>query len=141
MFGKFKDMVNKIVSAGKFEYVIDVQALEKYLNTELQFSLENELEACVDCNIFYKGEKHSIYIWNYVASSIKSEKEKGLSVTFDKQEYNTIDSLLNNAVMGNTRLIDIKDYFVIGLNNIDSDFLQQYKAQHPALKVEDYKQN
>lgn len=139
MFEKFKDVLSKISNIGKIEYVVNAKALEGYLNSELQFSIENELEACVNCDIMFKGEKHSIVIWNFMASDIKSEKEKGISITFDKQEYDTIENLLNNAVVANTKLADIKEYFIINLNDIDSKFLMDFKEQHPELNVEDYR--
>lgn len=134
MFEKLKNMF-----CGKLEYVVDMKTFEEYLRKELQFTLENNLEACVNLYIFYKGEKHTINIWNFATSSLKNEQEKELSVTFDEIEYNSIDNLLNNATIANNKLMDIEEYFVIELIDVDSEFLNQYKIMHPELNVEDYK--
>lgn len=78
-------------------------------------------------------------IWNFAASDFKSEREKGLSVTFDEKEYNTIDNLINNAIIANIKLSNFKEYFVIELSYSDSEFLNKYKQSHQELKIEDYK--
>ena len=49
-----------------FFYVVDEETLRKYLNDELNYSLENRLEASANLNIYLNGEKHHIQIWNYI---------------------------------------------------------------------------
>lgn len=54
MFEKIKNMLK--VETNRLEYVVNTEIFEEYLKKELQFSLEENLEACVDLKIFYKGE-------------------------------------------------------------------------------------
>ena len=138
MFEKFKNILNLNV-VSKIEYVVNIKVFEEYLRQNLQFSIENNLEACVDINLYYKGEKHAINIFNFGASSSKKEQEKGISVMFDNVEYKTIDNFLNTAVINNTKLIDFKDYFVIKLLYMDDAYLNEFRDSHTELKVEDYK--
>ena len=134
MFEKIKNMF----SSSKLEYFVEVKTFEEYLKKELEFSLENNLELCTDLKIFYKGETPHVNIWNFSAAISKSDQEKELSVIFDDIEYNTIDNLINNATIANTKLVDFKEYFVIKLTYSDSEFLNNYKQAHQELNVEDY---
>ena len=135
----FKNFIKKINSSfNGFEYVVDVKILEEYLKNELKFSLENNIESCVNLSLFYKGEKHLLNIWNFSASNFSDERSKGLSITFDDKEFYNIDYLINNAIVCNHQLVNLNDFFVIELD-IDSEFLKNYKFEHPELKIEDYK--
>lgn len=132
----FKKIINKLNEG--FLYVIDINILKKYLEDELEFSISNDLEASANLNIYYKGEKHHIQIWDFRASNFADERTKGLIVYYDDAEYKSIEELMENAIIANIRLKDIKDYFKIELIDCDSVFLNEYKSQHPELKVEDY---
>lgn len=132
----FKKIINKLNEG--FLYVIDINILKKHLEDELQFSISNDLEASANLNIYYKGEKHHIQIWDFRASNFADERTKGLIVYYDDIEYKSIEELMENAIIANIRLKDIKDYFKIELIDCDSVFLNEYKSQHPELKVEDY---
>lgn len=128
--GLFKKILDKM-SRGCF-YVIDMDTLQKYLQEELDFSLSNNLEASADLNLYVNGEKHHIQIWNYAASSFKSEKVKGLVIYYDKDEYRTLEELYRN------KLNNIPKYFKIEVPNFDNQKLEKYKEEHPELKIEDY---
>ena len=111
-------------------YVVDLDTLKQYLQKELDFSLENNLEASADLNIYLNGDKHHIQIWNYSASNF--EKEKGLIIYYDDIELKTLDELYSNY------LNNINGYFKIELITIEDEFLEEYKKNHPELKIEDY---
>lgn len=128
--------MNKLTKG--FFYVIDINVLSEHLHNELKFALENDLESSAHLNIYYNGEKHEIQVWNYTASNFNDEKEKGLIIYLDDVEYKSIEDLLENATISNVKLKDIQGYFKIELLDIDSEFLNEYKNNHPELNVEDY---
>lgn len=113
-------------------YVIDEETLKKYLEKELNFSLENNIEASANINIYLNGEKHHVQIWNYEGSNFKSEQEKGLIFYYDKEEYNTLEALCR------TRLNNLPQYFKVELIDMDNEILREFKEQHPNLSVKDY---
>lgn len=114
-----------------FYYIIDEPTLKKYLYDELNFSLENQLEASANFNIFLNDEKHHIQIWNHGASNFK-EKEKGVIIYYDKEEFKSIEELFNS------KLSNLPNYFKIELIDDDNSELNEYKRNHPELKMEDY---
>ena len=131
-----KDFMSKI-SHG-FLYVVDINTLVEYINEELKFSLENNLEASAHCNIYYNGEKHEIQVWNHAASNFKTEQEKGLIVYYDDLEFKSVNDLMENAMIANIKLKEINEFFKIELIDTDSVFLNDYKKNHPELNVENY---
>ena len=131
-----KKMIEKLTQG--YFYVVDINVLKEFLNDELKFTLENNLEASSHLKLYYKGEKHTIQVWNHAASNFADEKAKGLIVYYDDIEYKSIEELFENAIISNIKLKDIKDYFKIELIDSDSVFLNEYKDQHPELNVEDY---
>lgn len=132
----FKKFIDKMLHG--FFYVVDINTLHEYLNDELKFSLDNNLEASSHLNIYYKGEVHEIQVWNHSASNFKDEQEKGLIVYYDKLKYKSIDELMENAMISNIKLKEINGFFKIELIDMDSEFLNEYKSNHPELKIEDY---
>ena len=115
-----------------FYYVVDEKTLKQYLENELNFSLENKLEASANFNIYLNNEKHHIQIWNHSESLFEEEKEKGLIIYYDNEEYKTLEELYNS------KLNKLPEYFKIELIDTDDTFLNDYKKSHPELKVEDY---
>ena len=113
-----------------FYYVVDEKTLKEYLEEELNFSIENEIEASANLNIYLNNEKHHIQIWNHAESSF--EEEKGLIIYYDEEEYKTLEELYNSKLNG------LPEYFKIELIDISDTFLDDYKKSHPELKVEDY---
>lgn len=112
-----------------FYYVVDEKTLKKYLEDDLKFSLENDLEASANLNIYLNGEKHHIQIWNYDDENILKEK---LIIYYDKEEFKTLEELYN------CKLNNLPKYFKIELIDTDSIFLNEYKKEHPELKIENY---
>lgn len=127
--GILKNLFNKLNTG--FFYIVNEEVFKQYLEKELTFSLEHNLEASADLNIYLLGEKHHIQIWNYNAS--KEDAEKGLVVYYDKEEYKSLDELYLN------KLNNLPNYFKIELLVTDDVFLNSYKEEHPELKIEDYK--
>ena len=125
-FKKFFDKLTK-----GFCYWVDMGALVEYMNQELAFSLENNLEASAQFYIYYNNEKHKIVVWNYAASNFKDERAKGLIVYFDDDEYKSIEEMVENAAIGEIKLKDIKESFEIESIYIDIPFLKEYEKNHP----------
>ena len=115
-----------------FFYVVDKEALRNYMENDLKFALEHNLEAISHFNLYLNGEKTEIQVWNHAASSFKDEQEKGLIVYYNKEELKTIDELFS------TKLNNLPEYFKIELIDSDDKFLNEYKKSHPELNVEDY---
>lgn len=128
LFGKIWEKMNQ-----GFFYIVDIETLKKHLEKDLNFSIEHNLEASANLNLYLGGSKHHIQIWNYSASSFKDDQEKGLIIYYDEEEYRTLDELYN------ARLNNMPNYFKIELIDGDDVFLNKYKEEHPELKVEDYK--
>ncbi|MBE6149258.1 MAG: hypothetical protein E7170_00865 [Firmicutes bacterium] len=115
-----------------FYYVVDEKTLRKYLKDELDFSLDNRLEASANLNIYLNCEKHHIQIWNFAESNWEEEKSKGLIIYYDKEEFKTLEELYNS------KLNNLPEYFKIELIDADSVFLNNYKKAHPELKIDNY---
>jgi hypothetical protein len=128
--GFFKNLIDKF-NRGCF-YVVDEETLRRHLEQNLKFSLDNNLEASANLNIYINNEKHHIQIWNFSASNFKDEKVKGLIVYYDDLEFKTIDDLMKE------KLNNLPKYFKIELIDSDDTFLNEYKKNHPELKEEDY---
>lgn len=123
----FKDKWNQ-----NSTYIVDEETLRKYLKKEIDFSLEHNLEASADFNIYLHGEKHHIQLWNFGASRYKDEQVKGFLFYFDEKEYPTIEELMKYE------LGHLPKYFKIELTLSDDVFLNEYKDKHPELREEDY---
>lgn len=134
--GFLKNFINKMTQG--FFYIVDISTFREYLNEELRFAIDNNLEASAHLNIYYKGDKHEIQIWNHTASNFRDEQDKGLIVYYDDIEYKSIDELIEKASISNIKLKDINEFFKIELIDVDSEFLNEYKSKHPELKIEDY---
>ncbi len=115
-----------------YYYIVDEQTLKKYLNEELNFSLENRLEASANLNIYLNGEKHHIQIWNFAESKLEKEKNKELIIYYDNEEYKSLEDLYNY------KLNNLPGFFKIELIDTDNKFLNEYKKAHPELKNENY---
>ena len=115
-----------------FYYVVNEETLKEYLEKELKFSLENGLEASANLNIYLNNEKHHIQIWNYAESLSENKKEKGLIISYDDEEYKTLEELYNS------KLNNLPEYFKIELIDMDDEYLNNYKKNHPELKIENY---
>lgn len=127
-----KKIISKITSG--FFYIVDIETLKKYLELELQFSLENNLEASANLNIYINQKKHHILIWNYSASNFKEEQLKGLIIYYDDEEFKNLNDLYSKY------LNSLTEYFKIELIDSDSTFLNEYKKNHPELKLDNYKE-
>jgi hypothetical protein len=128
--GFFKNFLDKINKG--FIYIVDEETLRKHLEQNLKFSLDNNLEASANFNIYINNEKHHIQIWNFSASNFKDEKVKGLIINYDDLEFKTIEDLMKN------KLNNLPKYFKIELIDSDEVFLNEFKKNHPELKEEDY---
>lgn len=128
--GFFKKLLKKINTG--FIYVVDLETLQNYLKKELRFSLDNNLEASADLNIYLNTEKHHIQIWNYSASKLKEDRAKGVIIYYDDFEFTSIDDLIN------TKLNYLPTYFKIELTLCDDVELNKYKENHPELREADY---
>ena len=138
MFDKIKNFINKL-NSGYF-YNLDKNTLIKYLEEQVEFANQNDLEAVENLNIYYNNKKYELSIWNFTKSKLKQEQEQGFSVLFDNKEYRSISNLFRTATVENKLLDEIK-YFKIELINGDSTVLNDYKKNHPELTDEFIKNN
>ena len=102
-------------------YVIDEETLKKYLEKELNFSLNERLEASANLNIYLNKEKHHLQIWNYKESSFPEEQAKGLVIYYDDKEYKTLEEMYQKE------LNNLPNYFKIELIDTDDIELNNYK--------------
>ena len=118
-----------------FFYVVNEETLKKYLQNEVNFSIENELEASADLNIYFNNEKHHIQILVNTEENTVIDKEVEKSITIyydDTDEYNSLDGFYSSC------LNNLPEFFKIELINTDDAFLNEFKKAHPELNVEDY---
>lgn len=113
-------------------YVVDSNTLRTYMEKELDFSKNNNLEASANFNLYLNGNKIHIQVWDYSASSFEDEKAKGLIVYYNDIELKSIDELFNNYLMS------LPQYFKIELIDADNEYLNEYKKAHPELNPNDY---
>lgn len=123
LFSKIKDKLNEQTT-----YIVNKEVFREFLNQEINFSEENDLESVTDLTIFINGEQHNICIWDFTKSNFKSEQVKGKIFYFDKLEYRTLDELWINHIES------INGNFKIILTYTDSKFLNEYRSNHPDLK-------
>ena len=113
-------------------YVVDEETLKKYLEKELNFSMDERLESSANLNIYLNQEKHQIQIWNYKESSFPEEQEKGLVIYYDDKEYKTLEEMYQKE------LNNLPNYFKIELIDTDDIELNNYKKSHPELNIKNY---
>lgn len=113
-------------------YVVDEATLKKHLEDELSFSIENSLQASANLYIYLNSEKHHIEVTNFQASEIESERQQGLIVSFDDEDFASLPEMYA------AKLSSLPQYFKIELIDMDSVFLNEYKENHPELKIDEY---
>lgn len=128
--GFLKKWFEKIMSG--FFYVVDLETFREYLEREKRFSLEENLEACVNLTLYVNGEKHPVEIWNYGASADAEEQAKGFRAFYDEKEFLSIEDMIR------VKMSNLPAYFKIELTDADNVWLNEYKENHPELRVEDF---
>lgn len=113
-------------------YVIDLPTLKTYLEGCGQFAQEERLELGGKLTLFDSHGKHQIMVCNPAASVDEDMWGAGLLFTYDDMEFPSLDMLVSQ------KLRFLPPYFKIHLEDGDDVFLNEYKANHPELRVEDY---
>lgn len=126
LFNKLKNLFK-----GSF-YVVDVEVFREFMKRDLQFSIDENLQAASEINVYTGGEKHRVYAWNFSASEDEEEQKKGVKVYYDDEEFDSIDEMIDRKFNFQ------QGYFKIELTLSDDVWLNEYKANHPELNVEDY---
>lgn len=116
----------------KMFYVVDKPILKQYLEKELEFSINEHLDASANLYLYLNSTKNHLQIWNYTDSIDENLRYKGIVVYYNESEFKSIDELFLNA------LNNLPEYFKIELIDMDNAFLNQYRSAHPELKIEDY---
>ncbi|MCR4581122.1 MAG: hypothetical protein K5666_01240 [Bacilli bacterium] len=113
-------------------YLIYYDDLIKYLRGEELFSLDNKLEAGFHLYIYQGIEKNELQAWYFTNSNFEDERVKGNKYYFNKEEFDSLDALINNKIpyFDGAILIEICD--------LGSVSLDEYKKSHPELNVEEY---
>ena len=133
---EIKNFISKL-NSGYF-YNLDKNTLIKYLEEQVEFANQNDLEAVGNLNIYYNDKKYELSIWDFTKSKLNQEQD--FSVLFDNIEYHSINNLFKTATVEGKLLDEIK-YFKIELINGDSTDLNDYKKNHPELNDEFVKNN
>lgn len=63
MFDKIKNFISKL-NSGYF-YNLDKNTLIKYLEEQVEFANQNDLEAVENLNIYYNDKKYELSIWDF----------------------------------------------------------------------------
>lgn len=129
MFDKLKKFMENLTKG--YEYVCDVETILTYMQKEIVFSIEEQLEAVTDFYLYYKGVKHTISIYNYTFSD--TDTEKGLIISLDEMQFHSLDDFTKQAKLDDTLLADIKGFLKIELIYSDSTYLNEYKTNHPDI--------
>lgn len=116
-----KDSV-QMVSADKFTYVVDLDTLIGYINRQIQFGTETNLELFTAFNLYVDGQAHYVEI-----GCDAHEKCHMFHIYYDnKQVYETMDDFICD------KLHDGR-YFKIELLHTDDVILNKYNENHPEL--------
>ncbi len=118
-----------------FSYLLDYETLIKYMKEEEKFSFDNKLEGGFHYYLYQNNEKIEVQAWYYTFSSIESEKEKGNIYYWNKEEFNSLDSLIENKIKR------FDGYILIELIDSDNKMLNDFKETHKELDVVKYIEN
>ena len=115
--GAFVNFIKSFIK-GNF-YVIDKETLRTFLEEENSFANDNALELATDINIYINSEKLHVQIIEEV-------------LYCNGEKFHSIGDFINIKLDKNTQYFKVEP---IGSNSV---VFEQYKEQHPELKVEDY---
>lgn len=115
-----------------FSYLVDYETLVKYMREEEKFSFDNSLEAGFHYYLYYDNEKIEIQSWHYIFSSFDSEKNKGNIYYWDKEEFDSLESLIENKIK------KFSGYILIELIDSDNAMLNDFRNNHKELDVNKY---
>ena len=116
-------------------YLVDYNTLIKYMREEEQFSFDNNLEASFHYYLYQDKEKIEVQSWHYIASRFEDEKKKGNIYYWNKEEYSSLDNLINSKIKRTD------DIILIELIDSSSTILDEYKNNHKELDVVSYIEN
>ena len=112
-------------------YLVDYDTLIKYMQEEEKFSLDNNLEAGFHYYLYHDNDKTEIQSWHYIFSNFDSEKAKGNVYYWNKEEFNSLESLIENKLKN----FNNGNYIKIELIDSNNAMLDEYKKNHPDLDV------
>lgn len=124
--GFLKKIFNSERFAG-FSYVVDQDALKTYLEQTCRLTLEENLTYATELYLYINGEKHHLEVW------LQEEPKQGFEFHWDKETYFSLDDLYFQ------KLRFLPPHFKINYPLGSDAWLNEYKAAHPELRVEDYK--
>ena len=118
-----------------FSYLVDYETLIRYMREEEKFSFDNNLEAGFHYYLYRGDKKVEIQSWHYIFSNFDSEKIKGNVYYWNKEEFDSLESLIEN------RIDKFNDYTLIELIDSDNAMLNEYKKNHKDLDINKYMKN
>ncbi|MEE3342889.1 MAG: hypothetical protein VZS44_02240 [Bacilli bacterium] len=118
-----------------FKYVVDYDTLINYMKKEDEFSTINKLEASFHFYLYLNKEKNEIQSWHFTESNDTKEQAKGITYYWNKEEYATIDKLIEQ------KLKNINYPILIELIDSDNELLNNYKKNHPEIDIAKYIEN
>ncbi len=115
-----------------FFYLVDYETLIQYMKKEEEFAFTNQLEAGFHYYLYQNNNKIEIQAWYNVFSKFESEKIKGNIYYWDKEEFDS----LNNLIESHIKPFD--GYILIELIDADDVMLNKFKENHKELDVVSY---
>lgn len=115
-----------------FSYLVDYDTLIKYMKEEENYCMEDKLVAGFHYYIYLTNEKIEVQAWHYSFSNIASEKSKGDIFYWNKEEFNSLESLIKNKIK------QYDGHVLIELIDSDNKMLNEYKNNHEELDVKAY---
>lgn len=108
-----------------FPYTVDGDTLRDYMERQIKFGLENNLELFTVFRIFQDGEWHIVEIGN------PDERSYDIAICYDGDSIHstkTVDAFFKQ------KMLSMLPYFKIELLYTDDVILNEYKEKHPELQ-------
>jgi len=116
-------------------YLVDYDTLIRYMKEEEKVSLDNSLEAGFHYYLYSNNEKNEVQAWYHTFSNDESEKAKGNIYYWNKEEFNSLENLVENKIQR------YEGHILIELIDSDNVMLNEYRSSHPELNVVNYIEN
>ena len=113
-------------------YLVDYDTLIDYMKDEEKYSFDNELEAGFHYYIYNDNKKIEVQSWHFIFSRFDSEKSKGNIYYWNKEEFDSLESLIAN------RIKNFDGYILIELIDCDNMVLNEFRKNHKELDVKKY---
>lgn len=127
-----KDLFSKFSkNSSGFVYIVNKQIFRQFIEEDIAFATEHELEAVEEFYLYVNGDKELVTITNLDADALSATK--GLLIAHKGFDYTNFDGFFEHIIEPIPG-----EYFKIELTWSDNKTLNEFKKDHPELKPEDY---